>query len=64
MSTVGIRLTKEEQKQLEEKYFEIAKARLDKGLKSIEESVIIHKILEIALPKVKVGKDGELILDL
>lgn len=63
MATVGIRLTKEEQKVLEEKYFEIANARLDKGLKSIPESEIIHKILEIALPKVKTGKDGEIILE-
>lgn len=63
MATVGIRLTKEEQKILEEKYFEIANARLDKGLKSVPESEIIHKILEIALPRVKTGKDGEIILE-
>lgn len=60
MATTSVRLTKEEQKLLEEKYFEIANARLDKGLKSIPESEIIHKILEIALPKVKAGKNGEI----
>lgn len=60
---IGIRLTKNEQKILKEKYFEIANARLEKGLKSVEESQIIHKVLEIALPKIKTGKDGELTIE-
>ena len=63
MATTGIRLTKEEQRTLEEKYFEIANARLDKGLKSVPESEIIHRILELALPRVKTGKDGEIVID-
>lgn len=63
MATTSVRLTKSEQKMLEEKYFEIANARLDKGLKSVEESEIIHRILEIALPKVKTGRDGEIIIE-
>lgn len=59
----SIRLTKSEQKTLETKYFEIANARLEKGLKSIEESEIIHQVLEIALPKAKVGKNGQITIE-
>lgn len=60
--TSMIRLSKPEQKLLKEKYFEINSLRINKGLRSLSESEIIHKILEKTMAYAHVGKDGEIII--
>lgn len=62
MATTGLRLTKGEQKKIEEIYFKINNLRIKKGLRAFEESEIIHKILELSMGYVTLGENGELVL--
>ncbi|HDS1213008.1 hypothetical protein [Shewanella algae] len=55
-----LRLTKEEQRKTEIKCREINKILIDLEKKPIQESELLHIVLEKTLGKVKVNKRGEI----
>lgn len=59
----NIRLSKEEQKELSEKYLEVNKVLINMGKRPIQESELVHLVLEKSINNIKVSKDGEIYLD-
>ena len=59
----NIRLTNWEQEEIRKKSIEINKIRIKNGREPYKDSEMVHKILEISLPYIKVGNDGEVIVD-
>jgi hypothetical protein len=58
----NLRLSKEEQRQLELKCREINKILVVKEFPPMNESTLAHKILEKTIKKVEVNNSGELII--
>lgn len=59
----NIRLNEWEQEEIRKKAVEINKVRIKNGREPYKDSEVVHKILEISLPCVKVAADGDVIVD-
>ncbi len=58
-----IRLTDDEQELLRKKAIEINKILVGRNLQPLQDSRLLHKILEKSIPYAKVSESGEIILD-
>lgn len=59
----NIRLTQQEQELLRQKAIEINKALVKQGKQPLRDSELVHKILEKALPSVRLTQSGEVALE-
>jgi hypothetical protein len=53
-----VRLTKTEEKELNDKCIEINKILITRSMPPVRESELVHKILEIAVKKIRISREG------
>lgn len=58
-----LRLTKMEQEQIRKKSIEVNKVLIDQGMQPLQESDLLHKILEKTVRHAKVGENGEILIN-
>ena len=59
----NVRLTKDEQREIELKCRELNKTLINQELAPIQESELVHVILKKAITRTKINKRGEIDLD-
>lgn len=58
-----LRLTKDEQRRAEEKRREINKILINMERAPVQESELLHRLIDLTVDKIKVNKRGEIVIE-